>query len=257
MEVDKKTLKDNPTKKFILILVIMLGMVLVVSGILFRFSLKGNIVLYQLIFFVSILLLMVIGVSLLLTIFAITMLWYNKNIPFIIKKIMEKFMNISQPLVIELGRLLRYNKNTISRAYTNLNNQLVLNEKYKFRGEEILVLTPHCIQKSFCPHKITNDIYNCKRCGRCDVDNLIALKEKYGFHFRLVTGGTLARKVIVELRPKAIIAIACERDLLSGLMDVKKIPILAIVNYRPEGPCINTQVDIIEVEKAVLHFIKE
>ncbi|AKL95536.1 hypothetical protein CACET_c20890 [Clostridium aceticum] len=67
----------------------------------------------------------------------------------------------------------------------------------------------------------------------------------------------MARKTIVDLRPKAVIAIACERDLFSGLMDVKKIPILAIINKRPQGPCINTQVDIKEVEEAIAHFIKE
>jgi len=257
MTDDRMASKDNSTKKFLVLLTIILTIVLSGLGILLRFSLKRNIAVYQIILFIGILLLLSMGMLILLTILAIIMLGHNKDIPLIMKGIMKMVMSISQPMVMELGRLLKYNKNSIRRAYTNLNNQLVLKEKYNLMGEDILVLTPHCLQKSSCPHKITNDIYNCKRCGLCDVDNLMMLKEKYGFHFRLVTGGTLARKVIIDLRPKAVIAIACERDLLSGLMDVKRIPILAITNQRPEGPCINTRVNITDVEKAVLHFIKE
>ncbi|WP_236904942.1 DUF116 domain-containing protein [Clostridium formicaceticum] len=203
------------------------------------------------------LLLLIVGVSIGLTIFAMMMLWYDKRIPSIVKTVMENFISFSYPFIIGLGKVLKYDKNMIRKAYTDLNNRLIFNGVYDFKGEEILILTPHCIQKSSCPHKITNDIYNCKRCGGCDVDQLILLKERYKTHFHLVTGGTLARKTIVEIRPKAVIAIACERDLFSGLMDVKKIPILAIINKRPQGPCINTQVDIEEVEKAILHFIKE
>lgn len=45
---------------------------------------------------------------------------------------------------------------------------------------------------------------------------------------------------------------ACERDLLSGLRDnVTKIPIIAIPNRQPGGPCRNTLVDVAEVEPAV------
>jgi len=115
-----------------------------------------------------------------------------------------------------LGKLLKYDKNSIRRAFTELNNKLIFSNEYKLEGKNILILTPHCIQKSFCPHKITTDIKNCKRCGKCNVDNLIGLEEKYGVNFRVMTGGTLARKTIKDLRPKAIVAIACERDLISG-----------------------------------------
>jgi len=48
---------------------------------------------------------------------------------------------------------------------------------------------------------------------------------------------------------------AGERDLISGLQDVKKIPIIAVINKRPEGPCVNTLVDLDEVERAIKHFL--
>ncbi|SES66069.1 hypothetical protein SAMN05660297_00135 [Natronincola peptidivorans] len=257
MKTDKRIAKENSTRMLITLLIVMLTIVIIAASLIFWFTAKGNALLYQFIFLSSIILLFILSISIAITIFAMKLLWYNKKVPSFIKIIMETFIHISYPFINILGKILKYDKNTIRRAYTQLNNQLVLSGDYSLQGKEILVLTPHCIQISSCPHKITNNINNCKRCGICKVDSLIELQQKYGIHFKIVTGGTLARKIILELKPRAIIAIACERDLLSGLMDVKRIPILAIVNQRPEGPCVNTQVDIVEVEHAILHFIKE
>lgn len=39
-------------------------------------------------------------------------------------------------------------------------------------------------------------------------------------------------------------AIACERDLISGMEDVLPLPVLGLLNERPYGPCFNTQVDV-------------
>jgi hypothetical protein len=53
------------------------------------------------------------------------------------------------------------------------------------------------------------------------------------------------------------LALACERDLMSGIKDIaEKIPVLAIPNKRPEGPCKNTHVSLRELEEA-LKFITD
>ena len=58
-------------------------------------------------------------------------------------------------------------------------------------------------------------------------------------------GGTQARAIIRDIRPRAIVAVACERDLVSGIHDVApRIPIIGIPNTRPLGPCKDTVIDI-------------
>jgi len=37
-------------------------------------------------------------------------------------------------------------------------------------------------------------------------------------------------------------------------MDVKGLPVYGILNKRPNGPCKDTFVDVIELEKAIEHF---
>jgi hypothetical protein len=61
----------------------------------------------------------------------------------------------------------------------------------------------------------------------------------------VATRGQLARRVIRERRPRAVVAVACERDMVSGLADVAdKVPVLGLTLTLPEGPCKDTRVDL-------------
>ncbi len=79
----------------------------------------------------------------------------------------------------------------------------------------------------------------------------MSLAEEKGFHFFVVTGGTLARQTVKNIRPKVVLAIACERDLTSGIQDVYPLPAVGVMNIRPNGPCYNTHVDIEQVRKEI------
>ena len=119
-----------------------------------------------------------------------------------------------------------------------------------------MILAPHCLQRVQCPHKITVDVNNCRGCGLCPVGDLLTLSREKGTQLVIATGGTFARKFVKERKPQAIVAIACERDLTSGMQDVDKIPVIGVVNERPEGPCHNTRVNLCEVERAINYFIQ-
>lgn len=67
--------------------------------------------------------------------------------------------------------------------------------------------------------------------------------------------GTLARQAVKKVRPKAILAVACERDLTSGIQDVFPMPVIGVLNRRPNGPCFNTSVDIDAIEEEIKTFI--
>jgi hypothetical protein len=73
----------------------------------------------------------------------------------------------------------------------------------------------------------------------------------------IATGGTLARKIIIQTKPRCIIAVACQRDLVDGLIDVFPIPVFGILNERPNGPCINTDVNINQIRLFLMNYIKK
>lgn len=168
---------------------------------------------------------------------------------------LETFSRIANdilfPITLIVGRLTGINKDEILRSYIAVNNNLVKSKKLLLDGPQVMILLPHCLQDSECPHKITMDINNCKRCYKCNIADLIDLAEKYHAVVKVATGGTLARKFMEECRPRGVVAVACERDLSLGIQDASGIPVIGVLNCRPNGPCINTQVDLEQVEEAL------
>ena len=160
------------------------------------------------------------------------------------------------PLMVLLGRVLGFSREEIRLSFVKVNNELVLASGICCAPSELLLLAPHCIQRSDCPHRLTTDVERCERCGRCPVNGLLQLRDSYGFTLCVATGGTIARRIVVLLRPKLIIAIACERDLTSGIQDCYPIPVFGLPNERPCGPCRDTLVSLTRLEELVRHFTR-
>ena len=155
------------------------------------------------------------------------------------------------PAIELLGRAFGIQKDTIRQSFIAMNNSLVASQKLLIPADRILILLPHCLQLFDCDIKVTGGIEKCVRCGRCDIKGLAELAEKYRIDISVATGGTLARKVIVEKRPKLVVAVACERDLTSGIKDCYPLPVIGVLNDRPHGPCFNTLVDVAKIEAAI------
>jgi hypothetical protein len=159
------------------------------------------------------------------------------------------------PLMVMGRGVFRMPKITIERAFIDINNQMVRLMARKLKPECLLILMPHCIQFDDCNIKVTRDVKNCAGCGRCEVGELVELMEEFGINLFISTGGTVARKKVHEHKPDAVIAVACERDLTSGVQDAYPLPVLGIVNKRPKGYCIETGVEIPEVRRAILDLV--
>ena len=160
------------------------------------------------------------------------------------------------PFMILMGKLVGVSKERVQRSFIELNNHLVRSQTQRTRSRRLLILLPHCIQDFDCEIKITGNIENCKGCGKCRIKELIDLSNQYHVKIAVATGGTLARRIMVENRPDAIVAVACELDLTTGIQDSYPIPVIGILNDRPNGPCINTDVDIQKVKDGILSFFE-
>lgn len=158
------------------------------------------------------------------------------------------------PINLFLGHLFGISRDKIRESFVEVNNSLVKATRKRVKNDRVLILLSQCLQNSDCPNRVTMDCRNCKKCGKCVLGQIIELGEKNNAFVSIATGGTLARKVIVDIRPTAIVAVACQRDLTSGIQDVYPIPVYGVLNQRPYGPCVNTQVDIEELKEA-LQFI--
>jgi hypothetical protein len=102
---------------------------------------------------------------------------------------------------------------------------------------ELLLLIPRCLSKE-------------------TLDGVLGIAGRYGVPVFVATRGQLARRVIRERRPRAVVAVACERDMVSGLHDVAgKIPVLGLTMTLPSGPCKDALLDLRQLEDWVRAYV--
>jgi len=161
------------------------------------------------------------------------------------------------PLAVLVARLFRLDRHQVENSFIQINNAFVEAEASPVKGSKLLLLLPHCLQRRECRHKITVDTRNCRRCGGCPIGGLLDLADRLDLRVCVASGGSQARSAVREGRPRAIVAVGCERELVSGIQDVGPLPVLGIVNLRPNGPCRDTEVDLSLVSQGVTQFLLE
>ncbi|MEW6517015.1 MAG: DUF116 domain-containing protein [candidate division FCPU426 bacterium] len=140
-------------------------------------------------------------------------------------------------LCVAFGRLLGVSRDRVGHAFVRAYNRLEVLPPLIADPAKLLLLAPRCL-------------------GRETMQGLQQLKQRYGFSQVIAFGGTEARRGIAQYRPQGIIAVACERDLLVGIKDLRgRVPVLGYANLRPEGPCKNTAVDLGQVEEGIRMFL--
>jgi len=173
----------------------------------------------------------------------------------VIRLIRGLTLKILFPLFMLFGSFSAGKKERLQGLIISLNNKLLAMERP--RAKRILLLLPHCLQINECDIRLTYNIYNCKRCGKCEIKDLIQIADDNNLNLFIATGGNLARKIVKDVLPEAIVAVACERDLSSGIADSYPLPVLGIPNERPFGPCVNTRVNLDKVRDAIEFFCKK
>ncbi|WP_350344882.1 DUF116 domain-containing protein [Proteinivorax tanatarense] len=180
-----------------------------------------------------------------------------KKVPKSLQKLGWLSIKVLYPVVFFLAKLFKLDKEKIKGSFIAINNEMMREVYGKIKGDDLLVLLPHCIQKASCKVKVTHDINNCKRCNKCDLSAILDLKDQYNFNLYVATGGTAAREVVKKCKPKGILAVACERDLFSGIIDCKPLPVVGLLNQRPNGPCYNTIIDQQELNDKLKNMLRE
>jgi len=152
--------------------------------------------------------------------------------------------------------LLKATKEDIQTSFLAFQNNIFLTSNKLDSQSRLLLLLPHCLQFHDCKIRITRDINSCEDCGECDICNLKDIGKRFELKIGIANGGTLARKIVNDFRPDAIIAVACHRDLTDGVRESWKYPVYAILNERPFGPCYDTKVDVDKVEDIINKLIE-
>ncbi|MCR6544639.1 DUF116 domain-containing protein [Dehalobacterium formicoaceticum] len=253
-----QTIKDQPqVRKRLFIGLLLISLCLMVGSVvlIWFLAIHRELMFYRvlLVLFAALLLSVILLIG--LGIIGMVLTIYQSRAFPSMEGMMRIAINLMFPVALGVGHVFGLNKEQIKRSFIEVNNQMVYSHQFHLQPQQIMILAPHCLQRNTCPYKITMDVRNCQRCGACVVNDLLDLTDYYGVSLVVATGGTLARKFIEKYRPQGIVAIACERDLTSGIIDVNPLPVLGILNIRPEGPCLNTTVSLEQVEDGIRYFL--
>ncbi|MGI6559075.1 MAG: DUF116 domain-containing protein [Limnochordia bacterium] len=102
---------------------------------------------------------------------------WNKGIP---RGIAVRAVAGIFPFSLRLAKMFGIDEDIVRRSFLQVHNELAKREETHLTGQEILVLAPICLQKADCRYKISVEVSNCRRCGRCPVNGLLALQDEYG-----------------------------------------------------------------------------
>jgi hypothetical protein len=139
--------------------------------------------------------------------------------------------------VFRLSQLMKVSRDRMGNSFVRVSNSVARSLKVRGRRERVLVLLPRCLRPE-------------------QIKEISAFSKEHGVNVHTVSGGELARKRVKELKPTAVVGVACERDLVSGIRDVGiKLSVIGVPNERPDGPCKNTYVDVGKVKAAVLFYL--
>ena len=154
--------------------------------------------------------------------------------------IVPKMVNLLLELTLRIGRVTGIAPDKMFNSFLQLHNLIISSDPKHGQPAKMLVVLPRCL---------TKDMNAALR----------KMRDQYGFMMTTAGGGGEARRKIRELRPGLIIAVACERDLLTGFVEVNPhIPVIGFPNIRPCGPCKNTEVDLQEIESTIKrHLLPE
>lgn len=124
-------------------------------------------------------------------------------------------------------------KDRLGYSLLEIHNELIRMRIRRTTSGRLLVLSPRCLDRE-------------------NADQIRALSTEYDCDFYMAPTGAQARQKVVQAKPAAIIGIACERDLISGIRDVGSyFPVLGVTNKRPIGPCKGAFIDMAELRSAI------
>ena len=141
------------------------------------------------------------------------------------------------PLASAVSELFGVKRDWTQHSSVVVYDRLAMARTQKVRADELLILIPRCL-------------------SRAALDAVLDIAKRYNVHTFVATRGQLARRVIRERRPKAVVAVACERDMVSGLHDVAgRVPVLGLTMQLPNGPCKDASIDVAQMEEFVKKFL--
>jgi len=109
---------------------------------------------------------------------------------------------------------------------------------------ERILLLPQCLRSRECPAELGEYGYECQECGKCELKKIIHLTKTLGYKGTFILpGGSIAKKILLETKPKASLGVACFKELVLGSFLCEKLGVVGQGVALLRDGCVNTLAD--------------
>lgn len=119
--------------------------------------------------------------------------------------------------------------------------------------QDISLFLPHCLKSRECPAGTDDEGLHCRKCGRCAMATLVSEAEKSGVRVFCAPGGSLIKALVMKYRPKAVMGVACWKEILLAFELLWDKGIFLQVFPLERDGCFETGVD----PEPILSFLSE
>lgn len=170
----------------------------------------------------------------------------NSSIMRIVKKLAKtKLSSLAIHKLEQIATKVGVEENELFELYIETKNRSLIESFAAIPYNERIVLLPQCLRAKDCPAEIGKYGYECKQCGRCNIAKIKELTKDLGYKGTFIMpGGSLAKKIMLELKPKASLGVACSKELVMGSYLCEKVGVIGQGVELLKDGCINTVVDM-------------
>jgi hypothetical protein len=163
----------------------------------------------------------------------------------IVKRIADtKLSGVALQKLEQVATRMGVEENELLRLYVETKNRSLIKNFASTPYKERILLLPQCLRAPDCPAELGKYGYECQECGRCIIKTIKQTAEKLGYkNTFILPGGSIAQKILLELKPKACLGVACFKELVLGSFLCEKTGVIGQGVALLRDGCINTLVD--------------
>lgn len=142
----------------------------------------------------------------------------------------------------------------VDHAFIQFNNRTVWRLYGDKKPVKILLLISRCLQMSKCQLDLSNSIEDCRRCGKCQLPELIDLANSNHIEISFSPRTEDAMRRVKEYRPDLAIGVACENRLVKGLLGTLPGKAYLVGNCQSGKGCMDNKAPMDRLREILSHF---
>lgn len=145
------------------------------------------------------------------------------------------------------------NERMVNYTHIELRNKLNEFEFKKVPYEQRMLFLPHCLRNvKKCKAKMSEEGLQCRKCGNCQLGELIKLAKEYNYIGAFIApGGSMVYNLMKKYKPRAVVGVACHNEINMGIGKAAEYEIHSQGVLLLRDGCKDTAVNIDEVRDKI------